>query len=195
MRHTAITATAITATYEEKMMDINAAAPVITRDEIFINALIDSVWDIQVDVAGWPSWRSDVAGSQITGALSVGAVFQWQTAGLDITSTVHEFDAPHRILWSGPAQGIVGVHVWTFDEQEGGVIVRTSESGGSICWSSGCGVATGSGRIDTKVARGSEARSRSPRLTALRLRHRSTRRGSATERSCCTVARRSATCV
>jgi hypothetical protein len=128
MRQTAITATAIAATYEEKMMDINAAAPVITRDEIFINALIDSVWDIQVDVAGWPSWRSDVAGSQITGALSVGAVFQWQTAGLDITSTVHEFDAPHRILWSGPAQGIVGVHVWTFDEQEGGVIVRTRES-------------------------------------------------------------------
>jgi hypothetical protein len=44
-------------------MEINTAAPVITRDE---------------------------------------------TAGLDITSTVAEIDPPHRIVWGGPAQGIVG---------------------------------------------------------------------------------------
>jgi uncharacterized protein YndB with AHSA1/START domain len=110
------------------MMDINAAAPVITRGEFLVNAPIDVVWDIQVDVAGWPSWRSDVPGTQITGPLGVGTVFRCQTAGLDITSTVHEFEAPHRIVWSGPAQGIVAVHVWIFDEQNGGVIVRTRES-------------------------------------------------------------------
>jgi Polyketide cyclase / dehydrase and lipid transport len=56
------------------------------------------------------------------------SVFRWQTAGLDITSTVEELDAPHRIVWGGPAQGIVAVHVCTFDPQDDGVLVQTEES-------------------------------------------------------------------
>ena len=36
-------------------MDINTAAPVITRDEIFIQAPIETIWDIQTDVAPRPS--------------------------------------------------------------------------------------------------------------------------------------------
>lgn len=36
-------------------MQINAAAPVIARDEILMHALIQTIWDIQTDVAGWPS--------------------------------------------------------------------------------------------------------------------------------------------
>jgi hypothetical protein len=58
----------------------------------------------------------------------VGSVFRWQTAGLDITSIVEEVDPPRRIVWGGPAQGIVAVHVWTLDEQDGSVVVRTAES-------------------------------------------------------------------
>src|SRR6266699_1522554 len=86
-------------------MDINAAAPVVTRDEIFIHAPIETVWDIQTDVASWPSWRPDVDGARADGPLTVRSVFRWQTAGLDITSTVEEVDAPRRIVWGGPAQG------------------------------------------------------------------------------------------
>ena len=55
-------------------------------------------------------------------------MFCWQTAGLDITSTVEEIDAPRRIVWGGPAQGIVAVHVWTFEPWNDGVLVRTAES-------------------------------------------------------------------
>ena len=109
-------------------MDITTDAPVITRDEILISAPIQTVWDIQTDVAGWPSWQPDVAGAEADGPLTVGSVFRWQTAGLDITSTVEEVEAPHRIVWGGPAQGIVAVHVWTLDERDGGVLVQTAES-------------------------------------------------------------------
>jgi uncharacterized protein YndB with AHSA1/START domain len=109
-------------------MDINTAAPVVTRDEIFIHAPIETIWDIQTDVASWPSWQPDVDSAQADGPLTVGSVFRWQTAGLDITSTVAEVDPPHRIAWGGPAQGIVAVHVWTLDEREGSVLVSTAES-------------------------------------------------------------------
>ena len=109
-------------------MDINREAPVITRDEIVISAPIRTIWDIQTDVADWPSWQPDVDGAESDGPLAEGSVFRWQTARLDITSTVEEVDAPHRIVWGGPAQGIVAVHVWTLDERDDGVLVRTAES-------------------------------------------------------------------
>lgn len=85
-------------------MDINTDAPVITRDEILISAPIQTIWDIQTDVAGWPSWQPDVDSAETDGPLMVGSVFRWQTAGLDITSTVEEYDAPHRIVWGAPAR-------------------------------------------------------------------------------------------
>lgn len=109
-------------------MDINTAAPVVTRDEIVIHAPIKTIWDIQTDVASWPSWQPGVDSTQTDGPLTVGSVFHWKAAGLDITSTLEEVDAPHRIVWGGPAQGIVGIHVWTFDEQDDGVLVGTAES-------------------------------------------------------------------
>src|SRR2546429_8272312 len=35
---------------------------------------------------------------------------------------------PRRIVWGGPAQGIVAVHVWTLEPREDGVLVHTEES-------------------------------------------------------------------
>jgi Activator of Hsp90 ATPase homolog 1-like protein len=67
-------------------------------------------------------------GTHVDGPLAVGSTFRWQTSGLDITSTVEEIDAPHRIVWGGSAQGIVAVHVWTLAEREDGVVVHTEES-------------------------------------------------------------------
>jgi uncharacterized protein YndB with AHSA1/START domain len=109
-------------------MDVNADASVITRDEILISAPIQTIWDIQTDVEGWPAWQPDVDGAEGEGPLAVGSVFRWQTAGLDITSTVEEVDPPDRTVWGGPAQGIVAVHIWTLDERDDGVLLRTAES-------------------------------------------------------------------
>lgn len=109
-------------------MEINPAAPVITRDEILVHAPIETVWGIQTDVAAWPSWQPDVDDVRVDGPLSVGSTFRWQTSGLDITSTVEEIDAPRRVVWGGHAGGIVAVHVWNLTAREDGVLVRTEES-------------------------------------------------------------------
>jgi uncharacterized protein YndB with AHSA1/START domain len=109
-------------------MEINTEAPVITRDEILINAPVQKIWEIQTDVFAWPAWQPDVDGAESEAPLEVGSVFRWQTAGLDITSTVQEIDPPRRIVWGGPAQGISAVHVWTLEPQEDGVLVKTQES-------------------------------------------------------------------
>jgi len=110
-------------------MEINNAAPVITRDAITINAPLTTIWSIQTDIDRWPSWQPEVTAAHLVSpTFGVGSAFRWQTAGLDITSTVQEVEPLRRIVWGGPAQGIVAIHVWTFEQQADGVLVRTAES-------------------------------------------------------------------
>ena len=59
----------------------------------------------------------------------MGTVFHWQTFDLSIESTIQEIDPPRRIVWSGPAQGIMAIHLWTMTpSDEDGVLVHTEES-------------------------------------------------------------------
>lgn len=95
-------------------MDINTAAPVITRDEILLHAPIETIWEIQTDVAGWPSWQPEVDGAQIDGPLAVGSAFAGkQPAWTYLDRRGDRPSSPHRL--GRPAQGIVAVHVWTLE--------------------------------------------------------------------------------
>jgi hypothetical protein len=109
-------------------MDIDENAPVITRDEILIDAPLDTIWGLQTDISSWSQWQPDIDASTIEGPLEVGTVFRWQTYGLSIESTIQEIDAPRRIVWSGLAHGITAIHVWTMTPSEDRVLVHTEES-------------------------------------------------------------------
>jgi uncharacterized protein YndB with AHSA1/START domain len=109
-------------------LDVNPTAPVVTRDEILIDAPLDVVWKTQTDITAWPRWRPEVSAARFDGNLAVGSVFHWEEGGLQITSTVQDFDPPRRLVWSGPAQGIDAVHVWKFTPTDHGVLVQTEES-------------------------------------------------------------------
>ena len=108
--------------------DINSAAPVITRDEIIIDAPLDVVWKTQTAISGWPRWRPQVASARFQGHLTVGSVFHWEEGELQIASTVRELQPLRRLVWDGPAQGIYAVHVWEFTATNRGVLVHTEES-------------------------------------------------------------------
>jgi uncharacterized protein YndB with AHSA1/START domain len=107
---------------------VDRDAAVVVRQETRIDAPIERVWRLHTDVDGWPQWHSDIDTAHAGGPLAVGSTFHWSTAGLSIASTVYAIDAPHRILWGGPAQGITGIHQWTFAPEGSGVLVRTEES-------------------------------------------------------------------
>jgi uncharacterized protein YndB with AHSA1/START domain len=110
------------------MVTIDETAPVIVRLSTVIDAPLTTVWDLHVDIAAWPTWNTDVDEAAPNGPLSPGSSFSWRTHGLDITSTVRELIPGERIVWGGPAGGITGIHVWTFEENGDNVTVRTEES-------------------------------------------------------------------
>jgi uncharacterized protein YndB with AHSA1/START domain len=109
-------------------MQINSDAPAVVRLDTTIDAPLETVWQLHTDIDGWTGWHPDVNRAALRGPLAVGAVFEWETAGLAITSTVGELEPERRIGWGGPAHGIDGVHVWTFETDGKRTVVRTEES-------------------------------------------------------------------
>ncbi|MFE7094686.1 SRPBCC family protein [Streptomyces erythrochromogenes] len=108
---------------------VDAEAPVVVRLEATVHAPLATVWDLHTDIAAWADWNADVDRVDYAGPLAPGTAFRWLTHGLDITSTVHQVVPGERIVWGGPAHGIDGIHVWTFQETApGSVKVRTEES-------------------------------------------------------------------
>ena len=107
---------------------IDESAPVITRHEIEIEAPLDVVWALHVDLPSWPSWNPDITSVKLEQPFAPGATFEWQTAGLTIRSTVSAVTMHARTLWGGDVAGIHGIHEWTFTETANGVRVATEES-------------------------------------------------------------------
>ncbi|MFD4241050.1 SRPBCC family protein [Streptomyces sp. NPDC058525] len=110
------------------MYAIDENAPVIARLSTVINAPLKTVWQLHTDIGAWATWNTDVDQSVLDGPLTPGTSFTWKTHGLDITSTVHELIPGERIVWGGPAGGITGIHVWTFEQTGDQVTVHTEES-------------------------------------------------------------------
>lgn len=107
---------------------IDETAPVIVRLSTVIDAPLEKVWALHTDVGSWAEWNADVDQAELDGPLQPGNSFSWKTHGLDITSTVREIVPGERLVWGGPANGIEGVHVWTFEQTGDQVTVRTEES-------------------------------------------------------------------
>jgi uncharacterized protein YndB with AHSA1/START domain len=109
-------------------MDINSDAPVTVDLRIEVAAPPATVWQIHTAIDAWTTWHPDIVAAHLDGELAVGAVFDWTTAGLDISSTIGELIPGRRIAWGGETHGIDGIHVWTFEPSPTGVVVRTRES-------------------------------------------------------------------
>jgi hypothetical protein len=108
--------------------DIDRHAPVVAHRQVDIAAPLDFVWHLHTDVNGWPSWNLEITAATIDGEFRPGSSFTWTSWGLTVTSTIHAVEDHSRTLWSGPAQGIMGIHEWRFEQTRSGVRVSTTES-------------------------------------------------------------------
>jgi hypothetical protein len=114
---------------------IDGDAPVLARHEIAIQAPVETIWQLHIAVNEWPTWQPDITEARLDEDFVPGASFGWTSSGLSVTSTIYDVSQPSgdvspraRTLWGGAAQGITGIHEWTFRDMTQGVIVATNES-------------------------------------------------------------------
>ncbi|MED7952586.1 SRPBCC family protein [Streptomyces sp. BE20] len=109
------------------MHAIDTTAPVVVSLTRTIDASLDTVWSLHTDLDDWPAWNAGIDRARLGGPPLVGDSFTWLTHGMNITSTIRELVPGRRIVWDGIVEGIVGIHVWTFEQTDAGVVVRTEE--------------------------------------------------------------------
>ena len=107
---------------------IDRDAPVVTHHEVDIAAALDVVWHLHTNVNEWPSWNLEITAAKIEGEFERGNSFTWTSWGLTVTSTIHVVEDRSRTLWSGPVQGITGIHEWRLEATRSAVHVATDES-------------------------------------------------------------------
>jgi hypothetical protein len=114
---------------------IDGDAPVLARHEILVQAPIDAIWQLHIAVNEWPTWQKDITAANLAGPFVPGASFEWTSSGFTVNSTIYDVSPPtgdvsprSRTLWGGTAQGITGIHEWTFSDMTQGVLVATNES-------------------------------------------------------------------
>ncbi len=109
-------------------MDVNLSAPVLAREEIRIDADVQTVWDVLSDIEHWPAWNEAVRSLTLHGSVAPGTSFAWKAGPGTIKSRIAEVDPPHRIVWTGVTLGIKAVDAFSFEASEGGTLVRQAES-------------------------------------------------------------------
>jgi uncharacterized protein YndB with AHSA1/START domain len=109
-------------------MDIDRDAPATAEGELQINATPETVFAVISAIDEWPSWNPDVKSVTLWGPVQPGTIFRWKSGPSSLTSTLQVVDPPHEIGWTGTTMGIKAVHVFRFQANGGGTLVRSEES-------------------------------------------------------------------
>lgn len=105
----------------------------VIEASIVINAPIDDVWDTFTDLTCWKDWCSVVEGvSSPARRLIEGESFKFCIRPFDIPLSiephVEEVTPKELIIWTGRKNGIAARHEFTFNQQEGGILLTSRET-------------------------------------------------------------------
>lgn len=107
---------------------INESAPVKSKNQVEIDAPIDTVWKILTDINNWTKWQKTVSKTEVLGAIKEGTKFNWKAGGLSFKSMIHTQNPKSSFGWTGTTFGASAIHNWTFKEKDNKTIVKVEES-------------------------------------------------------------------
>jgi hypothetical protein len=107
-------------------------ADLFAHNEIVIESPPQQIWQHLIAATAWPSWYSnsaDVIVNDPSELLAAGVSFDWNTFGLQISSTVAEFAPWARLAWYGNGEGLRAYHSWLLVPRDQGTYVVMEEIG------------------------------------------------------------------
>lgn len=85
---------------------IDDKAPVKARSEITINAPIEKVWEVLINLPEWPRFDPSFSSIRLESDVSVGAKASFKLKGFPIQGVFAVVDVDHELTW-------VGKSLWT----------------------------------------------------------------------------------
>ncbi|MEO9484515.1 MAG: SRPBCC family protein [Ekhidna sp.] len=107
---------------------INENAGIRDSHSIIINADIDKVWDVLVDMENWPEWNPDVKKVTVEGAVEEGANFKWVQGRTHGQSQIQCVQKPSTLSWTSKAKLVKRIYVWSLESDENQTIATVSAS-------------------------------------------------------------------
>lgn len=111
---------------------INENASVKSKNQIEIQAPIETVWQILADIKSWTKWQKAVTETIVDGKIAEGTEFKWKAGGLSFKSKIHTSKPYTAFGWTGTTIGAAAIHNWTFMKKDSNttiVIVEESLQG------------------------------------------------------------------
>jgi len=113
-------------------IEVDTHSKCYAKDEILIDAPIESVFNVLSDINNWPNWQSAVKKAFIDGKTEVDKKFKWKASGLNIKSQLHTVNPFNELGWIGKIWWIKAVHNWyltPIDNNKTKVVVEESLKG------------------------------------------------------------------
>lgn len=109
-------------------LEINEKAPVVAKQQIGINAPVETVWTILTSINDWPKWQSAITRAQLKGSVEEGTEFIWKSAGINFTSKIHTCQPYQFFGWTGKTIGASAIHNWIFKQLGETTLITVEES-------------------------------------------------------------------
>lgn len=106
---------------------VNENAPVKSRNQIEIQAPIDTVWYILTDIKNWTKWQKAVTETIVGEKIGEGTNFKWKAGGLSFKSRIHTSKPNTAFGWTGTTIGASAIHNWTFMKKDNNTTIVTVE--------------------------------------------------------------------
>lgn len=111
---------------------VDPAAPIQAAAEIVVNAPVDHVWRLLIDVENWAdSLEPGLSKVDVSQGVRVGARFTRTNRGFTMTARFEVVSPEREIAWTGTALGVHAIHRFELEPlPDGRTLVRTEESMG-----------------------------------------------------------------
>lgn len=107
---------------------INKEAPAVEKQQIYIDAPVEVVWEVLTDINSWPEWQEKVQKAELSGKVEEGAKFNWRSGGINFKSEIHTYNPYTSFGWTGMTMGASAIHNWNFMREKKGTVVSVEES-------------------------------------------------------------------
>lgn len=107
---------------------INENAGIRDSHSIIINADIEKVWDVLIDMEKWPEWNPEVKRVSLEGEVVDGTNFTWTQGRTHGKSQIQSVKKPNSLTWTSKAKFVKRIYVWSLESDEGQTIATVSAS-------------------------------------------------------------------